>query len=99
MKVLFFAKLYENLSVGMIIDKLGIKKTNFALTTANLEKEGCIVIKKSTLDKRCRVIELTEKGNKELAQYENEIEKSLGATTPELDQSLDVILKYLNHII
>ena len=61
MKILFFSRLYENLSISMIIEKLGIQKTNFALMTASLEKEGCLVVKKSNLDRRCRVIELTEK--------------------------------------
>ena len=28
MKILFFSSLYENLSISMIIEKLGIKKTN-----------------------------------------------------------------------
>ena len=59
MKILFFSSLYENLSIGMIIEKLGIKKTNFALMTAELEKEGCILLKKSSLDIRCCMIELT----------------------------------------
>ncbi len=99
LKILFFSRLYENLSISMIIEKLGIKKTNFALMTAQLEKDGLIVIKKSSLDKRCRIIELTEKGNIELDEFVKDIEKSLGATTPELDFCLETLNNFLNKII
>ena len=99
MKILFFSSLYENLSIGMIIEKLGIKKTNFALMTASLEKEGCLVIKKSSLDKRCRVIELTEKGRAELDAFVKDIEKTLGPTSPELDYTLEKLNTFLNKII
>lgn len=99
MKILFFASLYENLSISMIIEKLGIKKTNFALMTASLEKEGCLVIKKSSLDKRCRVIELTEKGRRELDAFVKDIEKMLGPTSPELDYTLEKFNTFLNKII
>ncbi len=99
MKILFFSRLYENLSISMIIEKLGIQKTNFALMSSSLEKEGCLIIKKSNLDRRCRVIELTEKGNKELDEYLKEIDKILAATSPELDYAIEILGKYLNRII
>jgi len=99
MKILFFARLYENLSISMIIEKLGIKKTNFALMTAELEKEGSLIIKKSNLDKRCRIVELTQKGNQELDAFMKDIEKSLGATAPELDYCLETLNNFLNKII
>ena len=99
MKVLFFSRLYENLSISIIIEKIGIKKTNFALMTSALEKEGCLVIKKSVLDKRCRVIELTEKGNRELDNYLNELDKDLGASQPEVDYAIEVLNKFINKIV
>jgi len=99
MKVLYFCRLYENLSISIIIEKIGIKKTNFALMTRDLENEGCLIIKKSNLDKRCRVIELTEKGNAQLDEYLSELEKDLGATSPEVDYAIEVLDKYLNKII
>lgn len=98
-KILFFCSLYQNLTISMIIDKLGIKKTNFALMTAELEKDGCIVIKKSNLDRRCRLVELTDKGRKELDDYLKELDKSLGNTTPEVDKAVDILSAYLNKII
>ena len=99
MKILFFGSLYENLSIGMIIEKLGIKKTNFALMTASLEKEGCLVVKKSNMDRRCRVIELTEKGRAELDEYLKDFDKSLGNTSPEIDNAIDLLCKNLNKIV
>lgn len=99
MKILFFSSLYENLSISMIIEKLGIKKTNFALMTAQLEKEGAIVIKKSNLDKRCRIIELTEKGRQELDAFVKDVDKTLGATLPEIDYCLETLNNFLNKII
>ena len=99
MKILFFSRLYENLSISMIIQKLGIQKTNFALMTASLEKEGCLVVKKSNLDRRCRVIELTEKGNAELDAYLKDIDKQLSATSPEIDYAVETLDKFLNKII
>ena len=98
-KILFFSKLYENLSISMIITKLGIQKTNFAIMTAALEKEGCIVIKKSNLDRRCRVIELTEKGKDELDRYLNDIESDIEPFSPEVDYAIDILNKYMNKII
>ena len=99
MKILFFSRLYENLSISMIIEKLGIQKTNFALMNASLEKEGCLVVKKSNLDRRCRVIELTEKGNAELDAYLKDIDKQLSATSPEIDYAVETLDKFLNKII
>lgn len=99
MKILFFSSLYENLSISMIIEKLGIKKTNFALMTAQLEKEGALVIKKSNLDKRCRVVELTAKGREELNGFIKDIDRTIGATAPELDYCLETLNNFLNKII
>lgn len=99
MKILFFSDLYQDLSISMIIEKLGIKKTNFALMSAALEKEGCLVIKKSNMDRRCRVIELTEKGRIELNNYLAEVSKNLGATPLEIEQNLDSLSRFLNRII
>lgn len=95
-KVLYFVSEYENLSVSMIIEKLGIKKSNFALLTAQLQKEGCLEINKTEIDKRCRTLKLTEKGREELSTYLSSLEERLGATDIIVDESLDILLKYLN---
>lgn len=99
LKVLYFASVYENLSVSMIIEKLGLKKSNFALLTAELEKEGLIEIKQAEIDRRCRTISLTEKGKTELASFEEALEKQLGATSVEVDKALDTLMNFLNKIV
>ena len=96
LKILFFASLYENLSVSMIIDKLGIQKSNFALMSAELEREGLVEIGAAEIDRRCRVLHLTEKGKLTLEQCQKEIDGILGATNPEVDRALDVLANYLN---
>ena len=96
LKILFFASVYENLSVSMIIEKIGIKKSNFALMSSELEKEGLITIGPAEIDRRCRVLHLTEKGKAELASCEREVEKSLGGSNPEVDRALEVLTNFLN---
>lgn len=99
LKVLYFAEIYKNLSVSMIIEKLGIKKSNFALMTTELAKEGVIEIKSTEIDRRCRTICLTQKGKEELGAYKKQIEDKLGATTLEVERSLKVLTDYFNKIV
>jgi len=95
-KVLSFIDLYENLSVSMIIEKLGIKKSNFALISAELEKEGLAVSKQAEIDRRCRTMSLTEKGKAFLEEYFSKIDTHIGETSLELDHAIEVILTFLN---
>ncbi len=95
-KVLAFAQMYENLSVSMIIEKLGIKKSNFALLAAELEREGLVEIKQAEIDRRCRFLKLTEEGKRELQEYFSMLEESFGQTDLEVDNSLDILNCYLN---
>lgn len=96
MKVLSFISLYENLSVSMIIEKLGIKKSNFALISAELEKEGLVVSKQAEIDRRCRTMTLTEKGQAELDCYLEKINARIGETDLEVDRAIETLLKFLN---
>ena len=96
LKILFFASLYENLSVSMIIDKLGIQKSNFALMSAEMQREGLVEIAQAEIDRRCRVLRVTEKGERVLKECESEIDRILGATNPEVDRALDVLASHLN---
>ena len=96
MKVLSFISIYENLSVGMIIEKLGIKKSNFALICAELEKEGLAVSKQAEIDRRCRTMSLTEKGKAELNAYYEKIDARIGETDMEVDKAIEILIKFLN---
>ncbi len=95
-KVLYFISLYENLSVSMIIDKLGIKKSNFAIMTKQLELEGLIYQKQAEIDKRCRMLFLTEKGKEELCCYLSEIENYFNDKNKEVDNAIEILCNYLN---
>lgn len=99
LKVLYMAEVYQNLSVSMIIEKLGIKKSNFALMTTDLAKEGVIEIKSTEIDRRCRTICLTEKGKEELEAYKKQIEEKIGATSLEVEHALKVLCDFLNKIV
>jgi len=95
-KVLYFISQYENLSVSMIIDKLGIKKSNFALMTKDLESEGLIVSKQGEIDKRCRMMSLTEKGKQSLDAYIASLDACFSEKDGEIEHALDVLSTYLN---
>ncbi len=95
-KVLYFISQYENLSVSMIIEKLGIKKSNFAIMTKELELEGLVTSKQGEIDKRCRMLFLTERGNAELSDYLNSIQTFFDEKNSEVDHALEVLSNYLN---
>ena len=88
MKVLYFISVYENLSVSMIIDKLGIKKSNFALMTKELELEGLVLSKQGEIDKRCRMMALTQKGKSELSSYLKNLNNFFGQAENEIEKLL-----------
>lgn len=98
-KILYFAYLYENLSVGMIVEKLGIKKTNFALMTKQLEKEGYLKINKSKMDKRCHVLSLTVEGMNILYNYISSINNLIGNLSDEFEQNVKKLNEKLNKIV
>lgn len=95
-KVLYFISQYENLSVSIIIDKLGIKKSNFAIMTKDLELEGLIYSKHAEIDKRCRMLFLTDQGKEELAKYLSQIEACFNEQDPEVCKAIEVLCNYLN---
>ncbi len=96
MKFLYFVSEYQNLSVGMIISKLGVKKSNFALMSKKLEEEGVIIAKQGELDKRNRMLFLTEKGKNELECYKNELNKYFNDDNHEVDKAIEQLNYYLN---
>ena len=95
-KVLYFISQYENLSVSMIIEKLGLKKSNFALMTKELEIQGLVTSKQGEIDKRCRLMQLTEKGKAELASFMQPLENFFKEENKEVEKALEVLSTYLN---
>ncbi len=98
-KILYFAYLYENLSVGMIVEKLGIKKTNFALMTKQLEDEGLLTINKSKMDKRCHVLTLTVEGVNTLYKYVSSISEIVGPISVDNIEHAKKLVDFLNKIV
>lgn len=96
MKVLYFISQYENLSVSMIIDKLGLKKSNFALISKELENQGLVISKQGEIDKRCRLMFLTEKGKTELEAYLNKLDQHFGEQPTEFENALNIVSTFLN---
>ena len=80
----------------IIIEKLGIKKSNFALITADLEKEGLLKISHAEIDRRCRILQLTERGEKILDDFYQKIEADIGLTDVDTERAFDILLNYLN---
>ena len=95
-KVLYFISQYENLSVSMIIDKLGIKKSNFALMTKELEREGLVTSRQGEIDKRCRLMTLTESGKAELNSFMDCLNKYFPENNNEVENALETLSTYLN---
>lgn len=95
-KVLYFISQYENLSVSMIIDKLGLKKSNFALMTKELEEARLIASKQGEIDKRCKMMYLTEQGKKELSSFMDELGSKFDEKNSEVEYALEVLSIYLN---
>ncbi len=95
-KMLYFISQYENLSVSMIIDKLGLKKSNFALMAKDLEREGLAVSRQGEIDKRCRMMFLTEKGKVELDAFIKTFNSYFDERNTEIEHALDVLSIYLN---
>lgn len=95
-KVLYFISQYENLSVSMIIDKLGLKKSNFALMAKDLETEGLVLSKQGEIDKRCRMMFLTEKGKSELANFLGTLDTFFDDKNGEVEHALEILSTYLN---
>lgn len=95
-KVLYFASQYENLSVSMIIEKLGIKKSNFALLSAELERQGLLDIKQAEVDRRCRYLQLTQLGKDELENYLKSLEEEFIQTSLAEEEAIEQVSNYLN---
>lgn len=95
-KMLYFISQYENLSVSMIIDKLGLKKSNFALMAKDLEEEGLATSKQGEIDKRCRMMFLTEKGKAQLDEFMKTLNSYFDERNTEIEHALDVLSIYLN---
>ena len=95
-KVLYFIDEYNSVSPQILVSKLGIAKSNLALLTKKMIKENLINSSKSNIDARSITYQIAPKGKKMLNEYLENLDKILHEQSAELNQSLDIVLKYLN---
>lgn len=98
LKVLYFIDEYQMVTPQLLISKLGIVKSNLALLTKSLMKEGLIVSNKSLADKRAIVYSITPKGKQILDEHLSSITRYIrqDEQTPELMSAIEIVLNYLN---
>jgi DNA-binding MarR family transcriptional regulator len=68
-KVLFFISNNKNATPMMLIENLGLAKSNLALLCKSLIEEELIISNKNETDKRNIYYVITEKGLKEISDY------------------------------
>lgn len=76
-KVLFLLSEQKEVAPGYLIEKLGIAKSNLALLCSGMVSEGFITASKNQEDKRNITYSITEKGNKELNVFLDDMDKEL----------------------
>lgn len=60
--ILIFIKFHENVNQSMIVERLKVPKQTVSYTICKLEKEGSIKTESDQMDKRQKILKLTEKG-------------------------------------
>lgn len=74
-KALFFINKHIDCPPSLLIQKLNIAKSNLALLSKSLIKEGLIVANKKQSDKRNIFYSTTQKGKQELTRYYDSLTK------------------------
>ena len=102
MKTLFLLSIHKELTPTKLIESLGLAKSNLTILCRSLLEEGLVTVRKSESDKRTITYILTNKGEKQLKNYLNQIkidninlfksEKGVKS----LEKKISEILKLLN---
>lgn len=101
-KILFVLSKNKNCPPAVLIDTVGIAKSNLALICKSMLAEGTISAKKSESDKRNIFYNITEKGINELNNFysdianENELALSNDKETRLMEKKFDEIIEFLN---
>ncbi|MBR4407141.1 MAG: winged helix-turn-helix transcriptional regulator [Clostridia bacterium] len=100
-KVLLFLKIYGVCSPKILIRKIGIIKTNLAMTLRQLMHQGFVNVSINPTDARSREFCLTHEGEKEVDKVLGEIENiiSISDRLKEFDDALKTIVSVLNRKI
>ncbi len=92
-KILYLIKKYEPAPASLLINKLGLIKTNLSSACLELEKNGYIISKKGKEDKRSRSYRITEEGKLILKEFLEDINKLLREENLGLDKALEILNK------
>lgn len=102
-KTLFLLSTYGELGPNSLISALGLAKSNLTILCKSLLDEGLIEVKKSETDKRTISYILTNKGEKQLKTYLNQLkvdninlfksERSVRALEKKLSEVLTLMKK------
>jgi MarR family transcriptional regulator for hemolysin len=93
------AAMTGELTQGEIGESLGVDKTTMVVTLDSLEEAGLAERRPSKTDRRARVIAVTAKGRKKVAEAEQVVQKLYEDVLSELtDQQRDVLLGALNQL-
>lgn len=97
-KVLFMLDQHPKCSPGLLIEKLGVAKSNLALLCKSLCEGGQIVVCKSEEDKRNVFYNITEKGKAELENFYTNmaVEINVDRESKIIEKKLDDVLYFLN---
>ena len=103
MKMLFLLSTNGELSPNSLISALGLAKSNLTILCRSLLEEGLIEVKKSETDKRTISYILTNKGEKQLKTYLNQLkvdninlfksERSVKTLEKKLSEVLELLTK------
>ncbi len=102
-KVLFVLSKNKNCTPSVLIETLGVAKSNLALLCKSLIKEGLITQSKGDLDKRSIFYNITEKGKNKLNEFclslENDTLKNVSKQElSKLENNFDEIINFFNII-
>lgn len=98
-KVLFLLSEQKEVSPSYLIEKLGIAKSNLALLCSGMVNEGLISVAKNQEDKRNITYSITNKGEKELTTFLDDMDRELSEVIANdkeyrlLEKKLDEILE------
>jgi len=93
LKILFMIHSHSPARPQTLLSKLGLKKSNLASATKSLEDGGYITIKKYKEDRRGRAYTTTEKGEKVIKEFTENLQKVLRCELGSIDELIEVLNK------
>ena len=93
LKTLFLINKYQPASAQLLLSKTGQIKSNFSACCKELVKDGYIMSKKGSQDRRNRTYLITADGALLLEEYFSKLETLLRAENLQIDGALEILNK------